>query len=120
MFRNRDYAGQLKDYSGLKFGNISPTDINACLEFGGKLFIFVETKFGDAQMPRGQQLCLERLCDLLTVPAIIIQTRHDLSGDIDMANTLVTRYRENSKWHNEVPDITLRGLIELMREKYLG
>ena len=120
MFRNKEYASQLKDYSGLKFGNISPTDIDACLEFGGKLFIFVETKFGNSPMPRGQELALERLCDLLTVPAVIIQTTHNSSGDIDMANTIVTRYRENTNWFTEVPEITLREMIELMRRKYLG
>lgn len=118
MFRNRDYASQLKDYSGLKFGFISPTDIDACLEFGGKLFIFVETKFGNATMPLGQKLALERLCDLLTVPAIIIQTTHTSTGDIDMGLTQVVRYRENTKWFDEIPDLTLRQLIEIFLDKY--
>lgn len=119
MLRNKEYAGQIKDYSGLKFGSISPTDIDACLEFGGKLFVFVETKFGNAVMPRGQQLALERLCDKLTVPSIIIQTTHESSGDIDMASTTVVRYRENAKWVDDIPEITLRNLIEIFINKYV-
>lgn len=118
MFRNKTYASQLKDYKGLRFGNISPTDVDAMLEFGGKLFIFVETKYGLATMPRGQELALERLCDLLTVPAIIIQTMHKSTEDIDMASTIVMRYREGQKWFNDVPPITLREMIEIMRNKY--
>ena len=56
LIRNRDYMRQIKDFSGLRFGKISPTDIDGFLDFGNSLFIFVEMKHGDARIPYGQKL----------------------------------------------------------------
>ena len=63
LIRNRDYMRQIKDFSGLRFGKISPTDIDGFLDFGNSLFIFVEMKHGDTRIPYGQKLALTRLCD---------------------------------------------------------
>lgn len=123
MFRNKDYGSQLKDFSGLTWGKISPTDIDGFLEFSGKLFIIIETKYDGAPMPYGQKLALERICDGLThgdSHAILILTKHNTDGDIDMATTTVTAYRENANWFTEVPEVTLREMIDIFRRKYLG
>lgn len=123
MYRNKDYGSQLKDFSGLTWGKISPTDIDGFLEFSGKLFIIIETKYDGAPMPYGQKLALERICDGLThgdSHAILVLTKHNSSGDIDMASTTVTAYRENANWFTEVPEVTLREMIDIFRRKYLG
>jgi hypothetical protein len=122
MFRNKEYAGQLKDFSNLRWGAISPTDIDAILEFGNRLFIIVEAKYKNAEIPFGQRLCLERLCDAIqseTKTCVLILTSHESNGDIDMGLTIVRRYRENGTWH-ESPEMTLREVIDIMRSKYLG
>ena len=61
IFRNREYAKQLKSFSGLRFGKITPTDIDGFLDFGNNVYVFIETKHGDAPLPYGQKLALERL-----------------------------------------------------------
>lgn len=122
MFRNRDYGSQLKDFSNLRWGAISPTDIDGILEFQNRLFIIIETKYQDSPLPTGQRLCLERLCDAIqsdTKTCVLILTSHESNGDIDMGLTIVRRYRENGNWH-ESPEMTLREVIEIMRRKYLG
>lgn len=60
--RNRALAEQGRDYSEMRFGSITPTDIDGFIDFGDKLFVFVETKHEGAAMPHGQRLAYERLC----------------------------------------------------------
>lgn len=123
LWRNRDYAAQLKDFSGLRWGKISPTDIDALLEFGDKLYIFVETKYKTAEVPYGQLLALQRVTDCITATgrsAVLCVTSHDSDGDIDMASTIVRQYRENGVWVKELPEISLKDFVDLMKSKYLG
>ena len=124
MYRNREYGSQLKDFSGLRWGAISPTDIDAILEFSNRLFIIVETKYKNSPMPRGQLLALERVCDSINDPpnkhCLILLTSHESDGDIDMGLTMVTQVRENGRWISEIPDVTLREAIDIYRGKYLG
>lgn len=98
-------ALQLKDYSGLIYHDaITPSDIDGAFEIENRMFCFIEYKFGDAAMPRGQEMFLERLCDALEKSAkypIVIEATHNHPPNeaIDCANALVTRYRWKFKWH---------------------
>lgn len=100
--RDRDRIRQIKRFGGLRFErNIAPTDIDAFLEFGNELFIFIETKYGRTALPAGQRLALERLCDACassTRKSILLLTSHTESGDIDLARTRVEKAREDGKW----------------------
>lgn len=89
--RNKQLAEQIRDFTGLKFGNITPTDIDGLIEYKNKYFIFIETKYKDCEMPEGQSLALTRLCDSLNKPSILFITEHDhiYSEPIDFANTIV-------------------------------
>lgn len=102
VIRNREFKQQIADFSGLRFGKITPTDLDAFLDFHNKLFVFVEAKHGGAQMPYGQRLAVERLVDACHNPphryAVAFQTSHNESGDIDYAATAVTLFRWNGEW----------------------
>lgn len=102
VINNRDFKTQVADMSGLTFGKITPTDLDAFMDFNNKLFVFVEAKHGASQMPYGQQLAIERLCDACHKPpiryAVAFVTSHNTRGDIDFANTTVTKYRWGGKW----------------------
>lgn len=120
VIRNREYAQRIKDFSGLRFGKISPTDIDAFLEFGNRLFVFIETKFGDSPIPYGQGLALERLCDACHTEvrgSLLLIASYDSSGDIDVSMAIVRKYRYEGKWH-EAPDMTVREVIEIFINKY--
>jgi hypothetical protein len=102
VIKNRNFKTQVADMSGLTFGKITPTDLDAFMDFNNKLFVFVEAKHGNSVMPFGQQLAIERLCDACHKPphryAVVFVTSHNADGDIDFANTTVTKYRWEGKW----------------------
>ena len=126
VIRNRKHATQIRDFTGLRFGKITPTDIDAAVEFGGKLFVFVEAKFGMGDMPFGQRLCLERICDAIHAPpnryAVVLVSNHNVSdGDVDYGASRVVKYRWAGTWRHEFrKEMTVRRAIDEMLRRYGG
>ncbi len=111
---NRARARQLRDFSGILLGDITPTDIDGLIEYHNKAYIFIELKLKDADFPKGQRLALERLTDDLKKPAICIVAIHEVSNpedDIDVANTTVTEYRYLRKWRKPHQESTTKEFV---------
>jgi len=51
---------QVVDFTGLCQG-FTPTDIDGLIEFRDKAYVFIEIKTGNAPLPFGQKLAIERL-----------------------------------------------------------
>jgi hypothetical protein len=120
QIKNREYLARIKNFSGLRFGNISPTDLDGFLDFGNRLFIFIETKFADSELRGGQKLALERLCDACQTEhrtSILIVTNYQHEGEIDIAETIVQQYRLRGRWY-ESTDIRLRDAIEMFYKNF--
>lgn len=119
VLHNREYAQQLKIFAGLKWGRISPTDIDAFLDFGDKLFVFVEVKHGASMPPIGQRIALERLCDACQnearVSAVLIAA-HSTSEDIHVKDLPVIRYRYLRQWRKPTSSITVHEAISKFRD----
>jgi hypothetical protein len=102
VIRNREHKQQIMDFSGLCFGKITPTDIDAFMDFGDRLFVIVESKYGEPYLKTGQRLALERLVEACDKPphrrAVAFVTSHTQSGDVDLSATKVVRYRFNGQW----------------------
>ena len=120
--RNENYAKQLRDFSGLRYGNITPTDIDVFMEFGDKDFVFVEAKYGKADLPLGQKLALERLVDCVGEThrqSLLIIAYHNVpySDYVDIAKCGVKEYRSNHQWRKPKNNITVREMIDKFREQ---
>lgn len=103
---NRKRAIQARDFTGLRYGKITPTDIDAVMDFGNRVFIFVEAKYRNAKLPYGQRLAIERIVDACSFDpdkiAIAIITEHETSPDtdIDFATSICREVRWRGKWKN--------------------
>lgn len=110
------YAQQ-RDYSGLRFGNITPTDIDGLIEYKNRAYVIVELKMAGSDVPPGQLLALERLhddlmCNGKKVLCIIAHHQTPLREKIDVCQALVTQYRFAHRWQKVAGDITTGALIE--------
>jgi hypothetical protein len=113
--RNRTYAQQIRDFSGLRYGKITPTDIDAFLDFGNRIFVFIESKHGTAPLPYGQRLALERLCDACQsahIESLLLIASHNTSDDINVSDLLVKQYRYKQKWSKPIAAISVRTAID--------
>lgn len=117
--RNREYASRIRDFSGLLFGKITPTDIDGFIEFNDRVFIFIEAKYGEGKMPFGQRLALEHVVDALAETgrkSIALICYYDELGDVDFANSRVIEYRYGGQWRDDDRGLTLREAIERFLE----
>ena len=114
---NPDRARQLRDFSGLVFGNITPTDIDGLIEYKNIGYVILELKYQDGDVPFGQKLALERLTDDLekvgkqTLCIIAIHKTDDCNIAIDTANTIVAAYRYHGKWNLGNPELSTGDLV---------
>ncbi len=122
VIQNRNRRQQIADMSGLRYGNITPTDLDAFMDFGDRLFVFIEGKFIGTPMSRGQMVAIERLCDACNNRprrfsfAIIADHFSPADEDIDFANMTVRAIRQNGRWTTPLQHgLTLRTAIDKMR-----
>ena len=112
----KDRARQLRDFTGLRFGSITPTDIDGFVEFRDKLFVWIEAKLTGAELLQGQRMALERQCDAVRETgrmAVVLVIEHDTEPeeDIDFASCPVRELRHHRKWRPPDEPITCKDAI---------
>jgi hypothetical protein len=101
----RDRARQLIDFRGIRYNNITPTDIDGFFEKNNKIFVFYEYKLKGAKMPYGQELSYERLVDNLQVAgkaAVLFLCKHeeyDPKRDISGSEAKVEKIYYGGHWY---------------------
>ena len=102
---NRERGRQIIDFSEIRYGNITPTDLDGFFEKGNKIFVFYEYKLGDAEMPKGQMLALTRIVDGLNnagKTAVLFLCRHeeyDTDKDIEGGEAIVDQVYWRNHWY---------------------
>ena len=124
---NPALAAQLRNFSGLRYGKITPTDIDAFIDFSNLLFVFIEAKLPNVELSCGQRLAIERVvmasASKQRHSTAIICEHHNRVGAIDFATCKVTRvyWKSNNKWEWRAPSIaglTVRGAIDRFLQYY--
>lgn len=102
--QNKERARQIIDFSGLRYGNITPTDIDGLIEYRDRAMIYIEMKHGDADVPHGQRLALERNVNnnrTAGKKAVLFICEHyvdDPMQDINAAETIVREIYYNGEY----------------------
>ena len=116
-FKNEGNAKQLVSFLGIQYGNITPTDLDAMIEYKNTGFVLIETKYQqDFYQEKGQQLAHERMVDTLWVakkPSVLIFASHRAikPNSILLFSCPVTKYRYAGKWH-EINGWTVKQLVD--------
>lgn len=101
----RERAKQIIDFSGLRYGNITPTDIDGYIDFHNQLTILMEFKYGNAKLPYGQKLAYQRMIDDIEnsgKPAYLLVCSHNIENwqkDIPAAYTYVKGIYYKKNWY---------------------
>lgn len=103
----RDRARQINDFSGLRYGNITPTDIDGFIEYHNNAMVFYEIKYGNKKVPYGQELSFMRLADnnqKAGTPSTVLVCRHNISDpeqDVNVAETIVSDIYYAGRWYED-------------------
>jgi len=122
QIRNKDFARQLNDFSGLRYGNITPTDIDGFIDFQNRLFIFMEGKHSGSKLHYGQRLALERLTDACHNPpgriatCLIVDHNTPPEYDVNFAQGLVREFRWEGEWRlPQIAGLTVEEAVSQLR-----
>lgn len=116
---NRARHLQAVRFDGLIFGKITPTDIDASIEFDDRLYIFIEAKFVGTPIKYGQKLFLERMADNMNNPphkyGLSIIAEHCIPSDQDIivSNMIVREFRMHGQWRT--PLISNTTVLQAVR-----
>ena len=106
-FQSIRRAKQVVEFADLKYGNVTPTDIDGFFEKHNNAFVFFELKKRGADLPTGQKLALTRLVDNLREAgkkSVLFVAAHDVEDcdeNIVAADAEVTEIYFNGAWHKE-------------------
>lgn len=108
---------QLKDYTKMCYGTITPTDIDGSMDFGPNVFVFLELKHEGKDLPRGQELHLERLCDALYRGgnhSLAVVATHGCGSTemIPVHECSVERFRYMLEWNRPGRACTCKELVD--------
>ncbi len=102
LIRNSNQTKQGLDFTGVENGKIHPTDIDAVLEFDNEVLILIEVKKIHNDIPIGQRLVLERICDSWkTNRSIVLFVTHNFKNekiDIPLNECKVEKYYYQGEW----------------------
>lgn len=112
---NPVFSNQVIDYSNMKLGKITPTNIDGYMDIKGKGHWFYEAKYGDSKPRRGQVLAFERLADATAPFSIYIIGSHECpsTASIMASETVVTNVRFLKKWIQPKEKLTTKVLTEM-------
>ena len=112
-YKNR--GKQLVDYSGLRYGNKTPTDVDGYLDFGGKCAVVLEFKLKGKDVPVGQRIALETFADgVCFFPVLVIVADHSVydSKEEIKADSCIVREYYDGVWHPSERTITVRQFVD--------
>lgn len=125
LIKNRDRVKQVIDFTGVQNGKMHPMDIDAVLEFDNRILILIEVKYKGNDIPTGQKLTLERMCDAWHKKdeeneAIVLKVEHNFNNDnenIPLDKCYVTSIYYNKKW-SKIYNANIITYINKLGEKW--
>jgi len=118
--RNPKRATQLRDFSKIRYDNITPTDIDGVIEYHNKCYVFIEGKVEGTSVPYGQRIALERICNDLRKPSIAIIAVHNVPPEeaVDYSICKVEKYWFEKEWREPKRELSVKQLIDGFIERY--
>lgn len=119
-------AQQINNFENMRFGKITPTDIDGAIEYKDKAYMFIEIKYREKDLPFGQRLALERLVKDTSTnkTSIAIVCEHyvsDTQEQIDVADCIVREIflSTEKRWRPPNRIIKVKDLLDLFIGNYI-
>lgn len=120
VFQHENRGRQLLRFDDFRYGNITPTDIDAVIDYKNYVWVFFEAKLKDKDVLFGQKLALERLIQNAFgskkhgIAMIVEHDEEDATKDIILKNCMVREIytTENMKWRPPNYDITAKDMSD--------
>ena len=114
-------AQQINSFKNIRYGNITPTDLDGAIEYHDKCWVFFELKYNNVPISYGQKLALERLVNdtaknnKKSIAIIADHYVNDTNKEVDAADCVVREiYLSNEKkWRGVVRKMSLKECVDV-------
>lgn len=115
-------------FEGIRYGNITPTDVDALIEYKDKAYILCEVKYQGKGVPLGQKIALERMvndftrCGKKSIAIIGDHSIHEPTQRIQLKDCKVREiylYREKV-WRKTNKPMSMKDIIDLFITQIVG
>lgn len=119
--KNPSRMKQIIDFEGLELDNgIYPTDIDGLIEYHNSDYILIEAKHGDAKVPYGQRVALQRMVEDFTKVgknAVAVVCEHqvdDPKKSVVIADCVVRElyYGGEHEWRPPEKEMSVRQAVD--------
>jgi len=113
LIRRADLLARVICFDGMnRIRNITPTDIDAIMDYGGNAWWIAECKFAGNKMKHGQRVALERIADKLPNCLLFVCEHHNAEGQILLKDCIVTERYWRKKWSAPGSKVTVLETVE--------
>ena len=123
IIRSEKYARQQVRWPSMRWGNITPTDIDGALDFGDKLYIFFEVKHISSHLNTGQRLLLERLCHRINksgaVSVALVAQHYNDHEHVILEKCILDEYWYLGEWQKPKGIITIEDCVDKLHIKHV-
>jgi len=114
---------QIIDWSGIRYNNITCSDIDGGFDIRGNIFVFCDIKLENAPFENGERWYYEALVNNLKKPAIAIIARHNIfniSQEVPAHECRVDQYYigKSHDWIKPKNTIKLKEAIDIFLNKH--
>ena len=115
-------ARQLNSFTGLKFGSITPTDLDGLIDYHNERFAFLELKLRDGPLSEAQATAIIRVVDAIEAAkkrAAFFVAEHcedDPTVDVPADRCLIRSIYSRQQWWQPEIEMTLRAGLD----RFLG
>jgi len=121
--RSEKYARQQVRWPSMRWGNITPTDIDGALDFSDRLYIFFEVKHISSHLNTGQRLLLERMCkrinDSGAVSVALVAQHYEDIDHVILENCILDEYWYFGEWHKPRDIVTIERCVDTLYTKHI-
>jgi beta-xylosidase len=118
-------AQQINEFKELRYGSITPTDIDGLIEYKDSAYVFIEVKYNGKELPFGQRLAITRLVNDTScagkesIALIVNHTVGDASQRVQVADCEVRElyYSAEKQWRKPIKKMTAGAVITKFLER---
>jgi hypothetical protein len=116
---NPDGVKQKFDFTGLRVGTGSATDIDASADYHGQVFFFFDAKYGNTPLSEGQRKHYEALCNRIQGMSIAMVLEHNVPPPafITLIDCKVRSFYWGGKWQTPKRETRPQEIIDWMIRK---
>ena len=126
VYQSVNRGRQLLLFDGLRYGNITPTDMDGVIEYHNHLWLMFEAKLEGKEVPTGQRLLLERFIQDAKkarkhgIAAIVEHNVQDTNRNIYLKDCKVRELitTENQTWRPPKYEITVKEITDKFIDIY--